>query len=138
MKKQWQLWGLLLISLLLPVVAAACGPIADKVALGDQFMLYAGKSVIITGENLKIKFVTVTSDSRCNYGVECVDPGSAKCLMQMEYANSQTSMTFTQVGRDNITTDFNIYKITYQLQPYPIFGDKIKSGDYRLKMTVKR
>jgi len=138
MKKTYTIFGLLILIFLLSVIFAACSPAADKAALGEQFMLYAGKSIIITGESLKIKFVEVTADSRCNYGVECVDPGNAKCLMLINYSNSQTSLTFTQEGKDNNTMDFNVYKITYQLQPYPVFGDKIKAGDYRLKMTVTR
>jgi hypothetical protein len=138
MKKTLALLGLFIVVLPLLVAAAACGPALDKAALGEQFMLYAGKTIVITGESLKIKFVEVTSDSRCPYGAECIQAGDAKCLMLISYFDSQTSLTFTQQGTDNNTMDFNIFKITYQLQPYPVSGDNIHAADYRLRITVTK
>jgi len=138
MKTTLILSGLLVVILLLPVVSAACGFAQVTAALNEQFMLYAGKTAVITGESLKIKFVEVTADSRCPYGTECIQAGEAQCLMLINYSNSQSSLTFTQQGTDDNTIDFNIFKITYQLQPYPVYGDGIAAEDYRLKMTVTR
>jgi hypothetical protein len=138
MKKTWVLSGLLMVILILLVLPASCGPAPVAAALGEKFMLYAGKTAVITGESLKIKFVEVTSDSRCAIGNECLVAGDAKCLMLINYFDSQTSLTFTQQGSDDNTQDFNVYKITFQLQPYPVSGDTIKAADYRLKMTVTR
>jgi hypothetical protein len=138
MKKSWIITGLIAIILLLPSVTAACGPAPVSAGLGQQFMLYAGKTAVITGEKLKIVFQEVTEDTRCPYGVECPTAGNAKCMMLITYSNSQTSMTFTQEGTDDNFIDFNVFKITYQLQPYPVSTDKIKAGDYRLRITVTR
>jgi hypothetical protein len=138
MKKILALSGLLMMILLLPVLPASCGSAMVTAALDEQFMLYAGKTAVITGESLKIQFVEVTADSRCAIGNECLVAGDAKCLMLINYFDSQTSLTFTQQGSDNNTMDFNVYKITFQLQPYPVSDDTIKAVDYRLKMAVTR
>jgi hypothetical protein len=138
MKKTLALFGLFIMILLLPVFSAACGPAPVTAALGEQFMLYVGKNTVISGEDLKIEFIGVTSDSRCPWGIECVQAGEAQCQMQISYLKSRTSLTFIQQGRDAMTTDFNGFKITFQLQPYPVYGDKINKKDYRLKVTVTR
>jgi hypothetical protein len=138
MKKSMMLTGLLVVILLLPSFAAACSPADVTAGLGQQFMLYAGKTAVVTGENLKIKFVEVTEDTRCPYGVECPTAGNAKCMMLITYSNSQTSLEFTQEGTSDNSIDVNIFHIIFQLQPYPVSTDKIKAGDYRLRMTVTR
>jgi hypothetical protein len=137
MKKTLALSGLLIVILLLPVLPTSCSAPVTA-ALGEQFILYAGKTALITGESLKLEFVEVTADSRCAIGNECLVAGDAQCLMLISYFDSQTSLTFTQEGSDNNTMDFNVYKITYQLQPYPVSDDIISAEDYRLKMMVTR
>jgi hypothetical protein len=138
MKKTSALSGLLMVILLLPVLPTSCETAPVAAALGEQFMLYAGKTAVITGESLKIEFQKVTADSRCAIGNECLVAGEAKCQMLISYFDSQTSLTFTQQGSDNNTTDFNVFKITYQLQPYPLSGDNISAAHYRLKMAVTK
>jgi hypothetical protein len=139
MKKTLVLSGLLMVILILPILPASCGPAPVAAALGEQFMLYAGKTAAITGESLKIKFVEVTADSRCAIGNQCLVAGDAKCLMLISYFDSQTSITFTQEGsNDTNTMVFNVFTITFQLQPYPVSGDTINEADYRLKMTVTK
>ena len=138
MKKTPAFFGLFIIIPLFTVFSAACGPSPVTAKLGEQFMLYAEKATVISGENLKIEFVEVVSDSRCPLGTECVQAGEAQCKMQITYLNSKTSLTFIQQGRDDMTTDFSPFIITFQLQPYPVYGDQISKKDYRLKITVTR
>ena len=138
MKKPPALFVLFIMILLLPAFSAACGPAPVTAALGEQFMLYVGKTIVIGGESLKIEFVEVTSDSRCPWGTECAVAGEAQCQIQINYLNSKTSLTLIQQGLDNTTIDFNAFKITYQLQPYPVTGDIINKKDYRLKIKVTR
>ena len=139
MKKCIAVTALLLVILLLPVVAAACSSGKVTAALGEQFTLPAGKSAVITGESLTVKFVEVTGDSRCATGVECIQAGDVKCLMLISYSNSQTSLTFTQEGGSaEAVKDFNIYQMTFKVEPYPEAGKQIAPGDYRMVMTVTK
>jgi hypothetical protein len=130
---------LLLVILLVPLLVSACGSDTITAPLGQEFTLPAGKTATISGESLSIKFVEVTGDSRCPTGVQCIVAGDAKCLMLINYSNSQSSLTFTQQGgNDTNTVDFNVFKITFQLQPYPVYGEEIKAADYKLIMMVTK
>jgi len=138
MKRKTLILGLLFILLIIPIASLSCG---DKyqTTLGKQFTLPAGKTEIITGEQLKIKFVEVTGDSRCPTGVQCIQAGDVKCLMLINYLDSQSSLTFTQLGGNEETTqDFNVYRITFKVEPYPQAGKQIKPEDYRMIMTVTK
>jgi len=136
--KKLVLFGLFIL-LILPVVLTACGSDQMTAALGEQFTLPAAKTAVITGQQLRIKFVEVTGDSRCPNGVECIQAGDAKCLMLISYFDSQSSLTFTQEGGNTVNTmDFNIYKISFKLEPYPEAGKQIDQADYRMIMTVTK
>jgi hypothetical protein len=136
--KKLILAGLLTV-LVLPLVLTACGSSQISAALGTQFTLPAGKTAIIPGESLKIKFVEVTADSRCAQGVECVWAGQADCLMLIYKGDSQTSLTFVQEGSNEVNSmDFNVYNIKFKLEPYPEKNKEIKPADYRLVMTVTK
>jgi hypothetical protein len=129
----------LLMVLILPLILTACGSSQVSAALGTQFTLPAGQTAIIPGESLKIKFVEVTADSRCAKGVECVWAGQADCLMLLYKGDSQTSLTFTQEGSNEVNSiDFNVYNVVFKLEPYPEAGKEIKPADYRLVMTVTK
>jgi hypothetical protein len=139
MKKSLALAGLLVLVLLLPFISPACTSENVAASLGQQFTLPAGKSAVITGESLKIKFVEVTGDSRCPTGVQCIQAGDVKCLMLISYFDSQSSLVFTQLGGNDITTqDFNVYRITFKVEPYPQSGKQIKPEDYKMVMTVTK
>jgi len=128
----------LLIVLTLPLVFSACAS-SPAAALGEQFTVYAGVSVSITGESLKIKFVEMTGDSRCAKGNECFQAGEVKCLMLISYFDSQSSLEWVQPGGENITAkDFNVFHIVFNVQPYPEAGKKIKPEDYNMVMTVAK
>jgi hypothetical protein len=136
MKKVFLVIGLLLTSLLLPVISLACGTVFIPAPLGQQFTLPAGKTVAINSENLNIKFVEVTADSRCASDVVCIVAGEAKCLMLIKLWDSVSSITLT-VGGNNTQT-FNQYTFKYDLQPYPVSTQQIKPSDYKLIMTVNK
>jgi hypothetical protein len=133
--------SLALASLLILILLFSLACTSDRVtaSLGEQFTLPAGKSAVITGESLKIKFVEVTGDSRCPTGVQCIQAGDVKCLMLISYLDSQSSLTFTQQGGNEVTTqDFNVYRITFKVEPYPQTGKQIKPEDYKMVMTMTK
>jgi hypothetical protein len=136
-KKIFPLMCLAIIALLFSLFITACSSNNVTAALGTQFTLPAGKSAVISGESLKIKFVEVTGDSRCPTGVECIQAGDVKCLMLINYNDSQSSLTFTQQG-DSTIQDFNVYRMTFKVDPYPQAGKQIKPEDYKMVMTVTK
>jgi hypothetical protein len=139
MKKRIFTICLLLVTLLVTIPFSACSSGNIKAGLGEEFTLPVGKTAAISGQSLSIKFVEVTADSRCPTGVQCIVAGNAKCLMLISYSNSQSSLTFTQEGGNETNTmDFNVFKINFKLEPYPVYPNKIKAADYKLTMTVTK
>ena len=139
MKRIFLIIGLLAVSLLLPAVGLSCSIDKISTSLGQEFTLPAGQTAVISGENLKFKFVEVTADSRCAKGVECVWAGEAKCQMLIMYYKSISSVVFTQSGgSDNNREVFNQYTINFRLEPYPEAGKPIAAPDYKLVMTVTK
>jgi hypothetical protein len=128
---------ILLISILVLPLMAACTYGQESAHLGEQFTLYTGKTAVFTGETLRIKFVEVTADNRCPTGVECVRAGEATCSIQISYEDAVSSVNFTQEA-DNQTNKVNFaeYIISFRLEPYPEYGKEISPEEYRMKMMV--
>jgi hypothetical protein len=136
-KKIFCIVGLITATILLLAAGLSCS--TDKVAasLGQEFTLPVGKTAVIAGESLSIKFVEVTGDSRCPTGVQCIQAGDVKCLMLIKYMQSTSSLVYTQSGgNDNSPEVFNKYILSFRVEPYPESGKQIASSDYKLVMTV--
>ena len=139
MKRIFFILGLFTVSFLLPAVGISCSTDNNTPSLGQEFTLPVGQTAIISGEDLTIKFVEVTNDSRCAKGVECFWAGEAKCQMLITYNGSTSDVIFTQQGGSVTDQDFlNQYKASFTLEPYPEVGKPIDSSDYKLIMTVTK
>ena len=130
--------GLLTVSFILPAAGLSCS--ADKIPpfLRQEFTLSVGQTAAISGENLKLEFVEVESDSRCAKGVECFWAGEAKCRMLITYKTSISSVIFTQTGGDLALEVFKQYRFSFKLEPYPEAGKPIAASDYKLVMTITK
>jgi hypothetical protein len=131
---------ILLISVFL---LAGCSPENGnntQVSLGQEFNLPVGQTVDVKGENLTIKFVSVTNDSRCPSGAQCIWAGEAKCQMSINDHGSVSEVILTvSGGSDAIDQEFyKSYKASFKLVPYPEVGKQISSTDYQLIMTLTK
>jgi hypothetical protein len=129
---------------ILPLITAiltGCAGVAAEihVSLGEQFSLAIGKSATIPEEGLRVKFIEVIGDSRCPQGVECLWAGESSSLIEITYSGSTYRIVLTQLGASvPAPTDFNVYEITFDLQPYPEAGKEIKDKDYRLELEFDK
>jgi hypothetical protein len=131
------LWILPIIFILLSGCARPTSEINAN--LGEKFSLAIGQSASIRGENLKIRFMEVTADSRCPQGVTCIWAGEASSLIEITYSGTKYSKVLTQPGlSEPPRSDFQQYEITFDLQPYPQGGGKTESKDYRLQLEISR
>jgi hypothetical protein len=131
------LWVLPLILVILSGCAGQ--PSELKVGLSQKFALAIGQSAAITEEGLKIKFIEVIGDSRCPQGVQCIWAGEASSLIEITYSGSTYRKVLTQLGASGpALNDFGMYKITFDLQPYPEAGQEIKDKDYRLELQFDK
>ena len=129
---------LLLMVLLVPLLVSACGSDNIKASLGKEFTLPAGKTAAISGENLSIKFVEVTGDSRCPSDVVCIWAGEAKCDTVFKYKGTDYPVTITAGGSNPGNYAFENYTVYFDLHPYPVSKQKIEPEDYLLIMTVTK
>ncbi|MFC1902161.1 DUF3221 domain-containing protein [Chloroflexota bacterium] len=109
-----------------------------KVSLGDEFSLSVGQNIVIIGEDLEIKFVEVSEDSRCAKGVTCIWEGRVTALVEISTDGSTQQIELTEPGLTDTPSReiFKEYEITYKVEPYPEIGKQISANEYRLLITV--
>lgn len=110
------------------------------VDLGQEFSLHIGESASIRGEELQVKFLEITEDSRCPTGVVCVWEGRVSGLVEITYRESIHSIVLTEPGSTSWPSEitFEDYKITYHVEPYPQAGTEIAKEEYRLELTISK
>jgi len=110
------------------------------VDLGQEFSLHISESASIRGEELQVKFLEITEDSRCPTGVVCVWEGRVSGLVEITYRESIHSIVLTEPGSTNWPSEitFEDYKITYHVEPYPQAGTEIAKEEYRLEITISK
>lgn len=110
--------------------------------LNIPFTLKINQTAVITTENLKIKFLNVTEDSRCPSDVQCVWSGQAK--VQINIVNNDRNVgTFNltkRTGYEELSIlKIDGYSITLeQVDPYPISTKKIESNGYSITLKIKK
>ena len=127
-----QYWPLVLV-----LVAGCSGPTApDRVPKDEPFHLRIGESALTT-DDLRVKFDTVRSDSRCPMDALCIRAGEAVLALTLSLRGEAA------VGRELETvpaksqTSYSRFTITLvQLQPYPRSDRQIQPGDYVATFTV--
>ncbi len=130
----------LLASLVIVLSLSSCvgGISGAKTRLGEESSLSVGQSVVIAGEDLGIKFVEVSEDSRCPKGVTCVWEGRVAALVEILTDGSTQQLELTEPGLTDAPAreTFKEYEITYKVEPYPEVGKDISADEYRLLITV--
>ena len=107
---------------------------------GQEVSLSAGQTAVIDGEDLRIKFVEVVSDSRCPNGVTCIWQGEVSALVEISLADSVHQLVLTQPGltAEPAAKIFGGYELVFYMDPYPEAGKSISKSDYRLHITINK
>lgn len=126
--------------LLLVLVIAGCGGLQDTASLGEEFSLHPGEDIAITGEDLTITFVSVTNDSRCPAGVQCVWEGNAEVHIRMAKAgHPESEVVLNTSSRFATEAPYLEYVIRMSaLKPLPSPGMTIYKVDYLAELAVTR
>ena len=131
-----RIYLLLSFVLLIPILSGCSN--ALNASLDSQFTLAPGQPARIASEAMEIKFISVTTDSRCPTGVECIQAGVVTCNIEITKDNVKTQLFLGEVGTMINNTPFQNYTFTFHVLPYPEAGKKIPKGDYRLYLTVSK
>ena len=110
----------------------------DGVSIGEEFSLHIGESASVRGEELQVRFLEVTEDSRCPRGVTCIWEGRVSCLVEITYRGSLDSVVLTEPGLTNFPPEqsFQEYKLAYHIEPYPEAGAEIAEEEYQLYLKI--
>ena len=112
-----------------------------KAHLGEEFSLPIGQTFAITGENLSIKFVEVSEDSRCAKDVTCIWEGRVIAVVEISTGGSLQQLKLSQLGLTDEPSreSYGEYELTYKIEPYPEKATiEITADEYRLLLTVNK
>ena len=113
----------------------------ESVRLGREFKLKVGRQVTVKGTKLRIRFVTVESDSRCPSDVTCVWAGNAAVRLQLGSGRGSKTVTLNTSKSPSFVgeTEYQGYKVKLvELSPYPRSDRKIGPRDYAATLLVSK
>ncbi|MCI5222765.1 MAG: hypothetical protein D3924_08870 [Candidatus Electrothrix sp. AR4] len=92
----------------------------------------------MVNSDLTVRFVSVTSDSRCPTGVQCAWAGNAE--VELELTGSATETVRLNTGAQFPRTElYQGYSITLlELKPYPTEGRRIDASSYVAVLSVDK
>ena len=107
-------------------------------SLGQAFDIKVGQEATISSQQLSLKFLSVSEDSRCPQGTNCIWEGNAKVNIQLT-SQSQISDTVelnTAMSLPSEATFLNYNISLLDLQPYPLAGSTIQQSEYIATVSV--
>lgn len=123
------------------LLLAGCSGTDDvKARLGEEISLHIGQSVVITGEDLEIRFVEVSEDSRCPKDVICVWEGRVVAVIEITSGNSLQQLKLIQPGltEEPAAETHQEYQLTFKVEPYPEAATELAADGYTLVLIVDR
>ena len=109
--------------------------------VGREFRVRAGRAVTLDGGSLRLKFVSVASDSRCPVNVDCIWAGNAEVLVEAGAKGGRGKRTLklnTNAGPER-PGEGKYVRYTVKLlglTPQPRAGRKIKASEYTATLLV--
>ena len=137
----WKYSFYFLASVAIALLLGGCAGTGEvKGRLGEEFSLRIDQSVVITGEDLEIRFVEVSEDSRCPKGVTCVWEGRVSTVVEISADGSSQQLKLIQPGLTEKPSreTHKEYQLTFKVEPYPEEGKEIAADEYQLVLIVKR
>jgi len=115
--------------------------ISYSAPLGKEVSLKIDQTLEIESENLEIKFLGMTSDSRCPKGTDCVWAGQVIVMVDVLKAGEnlgEFELIDTNDGRVSSTQvgDYEIFLL--KVEPYPEINKTINTKDYRITIKVDK
>ena len=123
--------------ILLALAGCSGGPTQpDRVPKGEPFDLRVGDAALTT-DDVRIRFDTVRSDSRCPLDALCVRAGEAVIALTVGRTGDVPEGRELDTTPARSSTTFRNFTITLSsLQPYPRSDRQIQPGDYIATFVV--
>ena len=129
--------GILLLKTMESVPSPTPGAQEMTVTIDENFQLKTNQTAFIASENLWVKFLAVTEDSRCPSDVQCIQAGEAKVSVGITKGNENLGEIVVSTIK---SADVIGYSITLaDLKPYPTTQSlPIKPLDYVATFIVSK
>jgi hypothetical protein len=128
-------------SLVAALLVASCGTTPSSprsVPLAEEFTLEPGQTAHVEGADLSVTFESVSSDSRCPEGVNCVWEGDAVVVVSVRLGSDPASRRELHTARDS-EADAGSHRVRLvRLAPLPRANASPAPGDYRATLLVTR
>ena len=111
-------------------------------ALGSQFRLKVNQTTAIESEDIKVKLLNVTDDSRCPSDVVCIWAGQVSVLVNItenDESLGDVTLTLGAGNPDLAVKNIGDYSVkVIEVNPYPISTHKIETSEYIVTLTVSK
>jgi hypothetical protein len=132
----------LFLTVVLALVAPECKSKPEEVqaTLGQEISLAPGQTVRITNEDLAIKFIAITEDSRCPEGATCIWAGQASASVELTKNNITSRKILGESGRsfDFSRLVVDQFVLNFRVNPYPKADKPVAKESYRLLLKVEK
>jgi len=120
----------------LSLAGCSAAPSAESSAVADldtPFTLAPGAAATVSSTPLKVRFVSVTEDSRCPSDATCVWAGEVKVRFDIEGAKSRSQIEL----REGDSGAAGQHRLTLmKVEPPAVSGVQITPQDYRVTLKV--
>lgn len=111
----------------------------NKVNLGEEFKIKNGQEVVVRGEKLRIRFRSVSNDSRCATGATCIWAGNGEVVIEVARKNKKQVVAKLNTMLEPKEIVYKGFKIKLlALNPYPKIDEPIDPKDYEATMAVAK
>ncbi|HEX5457978.1 MAG TPA: hypothetical protein VFX64_06290 [Candidatus Nitrosotalea sp.] len=124
----------------LAIVPNALGITTNKNVILDQFQLKVNQ-IALEPENISVKFLNVTGDSRCPSDVTCIWQGDVIVVVNILKNNYDmgNSSLINGLGENNATTIPGRYLLQLvKVEPYPTSGTLIPLSNYTATFSLSK
>lgn len=95
-------------------------PVGDSTNFGGVYYVPYGETVNLPLEMLEVKISKVISDTRCPYGVQCVQSGNAEVELEITEVGAKTQTVILNTDKEPNSLKLSKYTVSLnQLTPHP-------------------
>jgi hypothetical protein len=110
--------------------------------LDSQFYLKVGQTATVKSENIAVKFLEVTGDSRCPSDVVCIWAGQVSVVVNITKNGENLGDVALTLGVSNpglsVKNVGGYYIKVIAVNPYPISTHKIEQSEYIATLVVSK
>ena len=110
-----------------------------QIGVGQEFPIKVGQQIKLAGQDVKVKFVAVSEDSRCPTDVNCVWAGNAAVALDFIDGDCTTLLKLNthQNSQSPENGKAGAYRVKLvKLDPHPRSNEKIAPGDYTATLMI--